>query len=153
RFGCFGRSSGGGLAAGCMAAGESIAHERTKMQMTEDAQRLDRIGSRHPLIFYHHQIIAVALLAAWRKIRRPSEHLPAWQIEIGDNEFVVLVNAGPSRPFSLEWHRRDFGKIVEINDAERPVWFFHRQPSELVGNAVAEHVLVHQPIDSLARRT
>src|SRR5262249_37920170 len=71
RFGCFGRSSGGGLAAGCMAAGESIAHERTKMQMIEDAQRLDRIGSRHPLIFYHHQIVAVALLAAWRRFDDP----------------------------------------------------------------------------------
>jgi hypothetical protein len=73
------------------------------------------------LILDHHQVVAVAHLAAWGEVRRSGEYLGGRQIEIGHDKLVVLVNAVSSRPLLAKRGWRMSSEIGKIHEPDRSV--------------------------------
>ncbi|MGZ5132677.1 MAG: hypothetical protein ACXWJ1_15295, partial [Caldimonas sp.] len=131
---------------------EGVLHRAAKVQMVEHAQRLDRVGGRDLPVFDHQQVVAVAALAARRQVRRAGEHLGRGQVEIGDHELVVHVDALAAAPFGLEGLGRVLRQVGEVDQADAAVALLDRHTAGFVGEAVAEDRPCDQPVERLLGR-
>ena len=64
------------------------------MQMVENEDGLDGVRGGDAGIFNHDEVISVSFFSAFGEVRGAGENFSGGEVEIGDDELVVFVDAG-----------------------------------------------------------